>query len=206
MKPTRNPSSFPLAFMILMLTCLGLLTSCVTYTDLNDNEDWPPQQTTNITSERLPSLNLTIRYASVSNGFNFGPLPKKISKEIGRRVARTHRRANLFSDIYNGNAKADITANVYIEGLENSLYIFFPFISGFILPGYITQELKMTTEYLDRRGRPLGSVEKMVKKNTVFHPVLIVAAPFGDYKSDTPRLCENMVKETLLDAHKMGIF
>src|SRR5262245_12297985 len=173
---------------------------------------WPPslgQQTKNtialsVTEDMLPGS----RPEAVNQAQDaYRDQAVKVRKDL---AAKAYGESGLFSSVVPTGEPADFHAEVTVHGEDNAGFPWSAAISILtltLIPGYVSQDLVVTTTYKDRQQRVLGGVEQREEFGSWIQLFLLFAMPFTkgpDAIMDDARY--DMHRTTIVEAHSKRIF
>lgn len=125
---------------------------------------------------------------------------------------KVYSESGVFSSVTTGaGSSSDVNADIAViedDGGESSfLPAFFSILTFTIVPGYVSEDVKISTVYRDRGQKVLGTFEKQERMKHWVEFFLLFAMPFIDGPEEaTTLVLADLHRVTIDEAHAKGLF
>lgn len=154
------------------------------------------------------SLNVTVQ-SQVPQQRSLGSAAIERYRDVAIKV---YSDSGVFSSVTAGaGSSSDVNADIAViedDGEESSfLPAFFSVLTFTIIPGYVSEDVKVRTVYRDRGQKVLGTFEKQERMKHWVQFFLLFAMPFLDGPEDvTMSALADFHRVTIEEAHGKGLF
>ncbi len=127
-------------------------------------------------------------------------------------ATKVYTESGIFSPVTIGaGSLSDVNADITVieDAGEDSSFLpaFFSILTFTLLPGYVSEEVKITTVYRDRAQKVLGTFERRERLKHWVQFFLLFAMPFIDGpESVSTSVLSDFHRSTIEEAHGRGLF
>lgn len=166
---------------------------------------WPPQQA----QQQKKSIGLIVAGALDPKGLSQMPRMETV-ESVRRQAFKAYSESGLFSSVVTSGEPTDIRADIAViedEGDGPGVWAYLSALTFAIIPGYVSEQLIVSTSFSDRQKRSLDSMEQKEELGFWMQFFLLFAMPFTEATASiTQSVHYDMHRATIQEAHGKGIF
>jgi hypothetical protein len=166
---------------------------------------WPPQQT----QQQKKSIGLVVAGALDPKGLSQMPRMETV-ESVRRQAFKAYTESGLFSSVVTSGEPTDLRADIAViedEGGGPGVWAYLSALTFAMIPGYVSEELIVSTSFSDRQKRSLDSVEQKEELGFWMQFFLLFAMPFTEATASISQSVHyDMHRATIQEAHGKGIF
>jgi len=165
---------------------------------------WPPQQT----QQQKKSIGLIVAGALDPKGLSQMPRIETV-ESVRRQAFKAYTESGLFSSVVTSGEPTDLRADISVMEEDDGpgVWAYLSALTFAMIPGYVSEELIVSTSFSDRQKRSLDSVEQKEELGFWMQFFLLFAMPFTEATASISQSVHyDMHRATIQEAHSKGIF
>ena len=166
---------------------------------------WPPQQT----QQQKQSIGLVVAGALNPKGLSQMPRIETV-ESVRRQAFKAYTESGLFSSVVTSGEPTDLRADISVMEEEDGgpgVWAYLSALTFAMIPGYVSEELIVSTGFSDRQKRSLGNVEQEEELAFWMQFFLLFAMRFTEAPASISQSVHyDMHRATIQEAHNKGIF
>ncbi|HMU54585.1 MAG TPA: hypothetical protein PKA61_06245 [Nitrospira sp.] len=166
---------------------------------------WPPQQA----QSQKKSIGLIVAGALDPKGLTQMPRMETV-ESVRRQAFKAYSESGLFSSVVTSGDPTDLRADISVieeEGSGPGVWAYLSALTFAMIPGYVSEQLIVSTSFSDRQMRPLDSVEQKEELGFWMQFFLLFTMPFTESTASlTQSVHYDMHRATIQEARGKGIF
>jgi len=166
---------------------------------------WPPQQA----QQQKKSIGLVVAGALDPKGLSQMPRMETV-ESVRRQAFKAYSESGLFSAVITSGEPTDVRADISViedEGSGPGVWAYLSALTFAMVPGYVSEQLIVSTSFSDRQKRSLDSVDQKEELGFWMQFFLLFAMPFTESTASiTQSVHYDMHRATIQEVHGKGIF